>query len=281
MSNAEQNAIEVSNLVKDFRVQHRDYGSLKAHAAALAKSLARRRSKSSYETRRVLDDVSFNVKRGEAVAIVGRNGSGKSTLLSIISRVYLPTSGQVRLNGRLISLLQLGAGFNPDLTGTENVFFNGTVLGLTEDQVAERYDEIITFAELGPETMDLPVRMYSSGMQMRLGFAIAVHMEADVLIVDEALSVGDEGFKKKSFMKTQELKASGRTMLIVTHETAILPEIADRVIWMQNGRIMGDGDVASVITAYTESFRPAAVSAPAKAPASSAPASAAPPASVT
>ena len=247
-------AIEITGLVKEFRVYHRSYGSLKSHAAALAKNLIRKEVHSSFETRRALDGVTFQIATGETVALIGRNGSGKSTLLSILSRIYLPTSGEARLNGRMMSLLELGVGFDGELTGAQNVFFNGVVLGLTEDQVASRYDAILDFAELDRQAMDLPVRMYSSGMQLRLGFAIAVHLDADLLLVDEGLAVGDEGFQEKCFRKMEEFHAQGKTILMVTHELDHIERLAHRVLWLEGGKIRRDGAVAEVLDEYRETF---------------------------
>lgn len=249
-----RNAIEVEGLVKDFQVYHRTYASLKSHAVALARGLARRNTGAGYELRRALDGVTFQIARGEAVALIGRNGSGKSTLLSILSRVYLPTAGEARLNGRLVSLLELGAGFDPELTGIQNVFFNGILLGLSQDEVASRYDSILSFAELDAATMDLPVRMYSSGMQLRLGFSVAVHLNADILLVDEGLAVGDEAFQEKCFAKMAEFKAQGKTILMVTHELDHIERIAQRVLWLQSGKIVMDGDVEPVLAAYRASM---------------------------
>jgi len=247
-------AVEVTNLVKEFRVYHRSFGSLKSHAAALAKTLVRREASPGFEIRRALSGVSFQIAAGEAVALVGRNGSGKSTLLSILSRIYLPTAGEARLRGRFISLLELGAGFDAELTGTQNVFFNGVILGLTEDEVAASYDAILDFAEMDRETMDLPVRMYSSGMQLRLGFAIAVHLQADLLLVDEGLAVGDEGFQEKCFRKIEDFQGEGKTILMVTHELDHVERLADRVIWLDNGVIRRDGPVAEVLAEYRANF---------------------------
>jgi len=252
---AQEYAIEILDLVKEFRVYHRAYGSLKSHAAALAKNLVRKEAPSGFETRRALDGVTFRVAPGETVALIGRNGSGKSTLLSILSRIYLPTAGEARLRGRMMSLLELGAGFDGELTGAQNVFFNGIVLGLTEEQVAGRYDAILEFAELDRQAMDLPVRMYSSGMQLRLGFAIAVHLDADVLLVDEGLAVGDEGFQEKCFRKMEEFHAQGKTILMVTHELDHIERLALRVLWLENGKIRRDGPTADVLAEYRETFR--------------------------
>ena len=262
MSSKPLPALEVEGITKEFRVYHRTYASLKSHAAALAKKLVRRGPASGYETRRALSGVSFTVPPGEAVSLIGRNGSGKSTLLSILSRIYLPTSGTARLNGRLVSLLELGAGFDGELTGAQNVFFSGTILGLTAEQVAGRYDAILDFAELDRQAMDLPVRMFSSGMQLRLGFAIAVHLDADLLLVDEGLAVGDEGFQEKCFRKIEEFKTEGRTILMVTHELDHVERLADRVLWLDGGVIRRDGPVEAVLTEYRAEFEAEFQSAP-------------------
>lgn len=247
-------AIEAHGLTKEFRVQHREYGSLKSQAAGWARALARRGGGGGFETRRVLDGVSLSIAPGEAVALVGRNGSGKSTLLSILSRVYLPTAGTAAVRGRMMSLLELGTGFDPDLTGTQNVFFNGIILGLSREEVLGRYEAILEFAELDGSQMDLPVRMYSSGMQLRLGFAIAVHLDADVLLLDEGLAVGDEGFQEKCFAKIEEFRTQGKTILMVTHEMDHVERLARRVLWLDGGRIRRDGDVESVLADYRRSF---------------------------
>ena len=247
-------AIEVKELTKEFRVYHRTFGSLKGHAAALAKTLVQRTTPSGFEMRRALNGVSFQITPGESVALVGRNGSGKSTLLSILSRIYLPTTGEARLRGRLVSLLELGAGFDAELTGAQNVFFNGVILGLTEEAVAARYDAILEFAELDHQAMDLPVRMYSSGMQLRLGFSVAVHLDADLLLVDEGLAVGDEGFQEKCFRKMEEFKTQGKTILMVTHELDHVERLADRVLWLDKGVIRRDGPVEDVLAEYRENF---------------------------
>ena len=239
--------IEVCDLVKDFRVYHHKYWTLKTRVTALAKGLMTGKRDDGFEMKRVLDGVTFRIAHGETVALIGRNGSGKSTLLSILSRIYVPTSGEARLCGRLVSLLELGAGFHPELTGTENVFFNGTILGLTETQVAQRYDSILEFAELSPSTMDLPVRMFSSGMQLRLSFSIATHMDADLLLVDEGLAVGDEGFQEKCFRKMEQFRSEGKTILMVTHELDHVERLAQRVLWLDRGHLVRDGNVESVL----------------------------------
>ena len=246
-----ENAIEIIDLVKDFKVHHRTFSTLKSQATAYVGSLARGKKISGYDIRRALDHVTFSVKHGESVAIVGRNGSGKSTLLSILSRVYLPNAGVAKVRGRMVSLLELGAGFDPELTGEQNAIFNGAILGLSEQQLALRIPKILEFAELDMNTLSLPVRMYSSGMQIRLGFAIAVHLDADVLLLDEGLAVGDEGFQQKCFAKMEEFRRQGKTILMVTHRLSTIARLADRVIWLDKGIIVQDGDVKTVLRDYT------------------------------
>lgn len=247
--------IEVNNLVKDFKVLHRAHASLKTAAVQVVKSLLQRTSGSGYDMRRALDDVTFGVKRGEAVAVFGRNGSGKSTLLSVLSRVYLPTSGQAILRGRMISLLELGAGFNPELTGEENVYFNAALLGLSPVEAETAYEKIVQFSELNPKTLDLPVRMYSSGMQLRLGFSIAVHMDADILLLDEGIAVGDAGFRQKCHDKMLEFKSQGKTMVCVTHGVDFIEKLCERAIWLDKGKLVLDGPIAEVAQRYKESFQ--------------------------
>ena len=255
MAEEDRPAVSVTGLVKEFRVYHRTFSSLKGHAAALASKLVRRDVPSGFEIRRALDGVTFEIPPGQTAALVGRNGSGKSTLLSILSRIYLPTEGEARLSGRMMSLLELGAGFDGELTGNQNVFFNGVILGLSEETVAARYDAILDFAELDRQAMDLPVRMYSSGMQLRLGFATAVHLDADLLLVDEGLAVGDEGFQEKCFRKMEEFKRQGKTILMVTHELDHVERLADRVLWLDRGRLVRDGGVAETLAEYRAGFQ--------------------------
>ncbi|BDI30363.1 hypothetical protein CCAX7_24140 [Capsulimonas corticalis] len=247
-------AIEVENVVKDFRVYHRIYGSLKSKVTSLAKGLVRKEEHSGFEIRRALNGVSFQIKPGEAVAMIGSNGSGKSTLLSILSRVYLPTEGEARIVGRMMSLLELGAGFHHELTGNENIFFSGAMLGLMEEEVAARYDSILEFAGLDHQAMDLPVRMYSSGMQLRLAFSMAIHLDAEVLLIDEGLAVGDEGFQEKCFRKIEEFKSQGRTILMVTHELDHVERLADRVLWLNKGVLEQDGPVDEVLREYRRTY---------------------------
>ena len=196
-----------------------------------------------------LNGLDLDIYPGEAIALLGRNGSGKSTLLSLIGRIYLPSSGRLEVRGRVAPLLELGAGFHTELTGRENIELNGVILGLTRKQVAERQDAIIEFAEL-QEFIDSPLRTYSSGMIVRLGFSVAVHTDAEILLVDEALAVGDEEFQEKCFARIARFKAEGKTIVFVSHEMTDVTRVADRVIWIEKGRIRADGDPQRLVEEY-------------------------------
>ena len=201
------------------------------------------------ETREVLKDVSLTIKNGEAVALIGVNGSGKSTLLKLMTKIIYPTKGEIITNGKLTSLLELGAGFHPDFSGRENIYFNASIFGLTKKQIDARLEEIIEFSEIR-DFIDNPVRTYSSGMFMRLAFAVAINVDADILLVDEILSVGDQHFQEKCLNKMKELKAQGKTMVFVTHSLGSARELCDRAVWLNKGRIQLDGDVNEVIDEY-------------------------------
>ena len=205
--------------------------------------------RNSRETREVLKDVSLTIKNGEAVALIGVNGSGKSTLLKLMTKIIYPTKGEIITNGKLTSLLELGAGFHPDFSGRENIYFNASIFGLTKKQIDSRFEEIIEFSELR-DFIDNPVRTYSSGMFMRLAFAVAINVDADILLVDEILSVGDQHFQEKCLNKMKELKAQGKTMVFVTHSLGSARELCDRAVWLNKGRIQLDGDVNEVIDEY-------------------------------
>lgn len=240
--------IAARDLRKEFEVQ--------VHQASL-KRLLLSGGKRSRRTVHALRGIDLTIGRGETVALIGRNGSGKSTFLSLVARIYLPSSGSLTVHGHVAPLLELGAGFHHDLTGWENIELNGVILGLTRRQVAERAASIVEFAEL-EEFIGSPLRTYSSGMIVRLGFAIAVHADADILVVDEALAVGDEVFQEKCFDKIEALKEQGRTILFVSHEMTDVTRVATRVVWMEKGLIRRDGDPTSVVEEYlAEAHRPA------------------------
>lgn len=235
------NAIEIKNLHKEFIVSHSGYGSLKGMLLWWKRG--------HREQLDALKDISLEVKPGECVGVIGRNGAGKSTLLSILARVYKPTSGEVKLNGTVAPLLELGAGFHPDLTGQENVVFNGVVLGLTRKEVAERMADIVRFSEI-TDYIDAPVRTYSSGMLLRLGFSVAVHVDASILLVDEALAVGDLEFQHKCLRRIGEFKSKGGAILFVSHDMQAVRSAADRVIWMADGEIVMEGPTEEVVAEY-------------------------------
>ncbi|RYG45696.1 ABC transporter ATP-binding protein [bacterium] len=197
----------------------------------------------------VLKGLTLEVAPGECVAIVGRNGAGKSTLLALLARIYKPNGGEIRLNGRVAPLLELGAGFHPDLSGLENVIFNGIILGLTRKEIRERLDSIIAFSELG-DHIHAPARTYSSGMLARLGFAVAMHVDADILLVDEVLAVGDFEFERKCLARIREFKANGGTILLVSHQLDTIESFADRCVWLENGQVRLEGSPSVVLPEY-------------------------------
>ena len=203
------------------------------------------------EKREVLKGINLNIKKGEAVAFIGTNGSGKSTLLKLMTKILYPNSGTIEINGKLTSLLELGAGFHPDFSGRENIYFNASIFGLTRKEIDERLEDIIEFSELR-NFIDNPIRTYSSGMFMRLAFAVAINVNADILLVDEILSVGDEHFQNKCIEKMLELKNEGKTMVFVTHSMESVKKLCTRAIWLYNGEIEMDGQAMDVIKKYVE-----------------------------
>ena len=196
-----------------------------------------------------LRDVSFEVEHGEAVGLIGPNGAGKSTALKLISRIIEPTSGRIEVNGRVAALLELGAGFHPDLTGRENIFLNGSILGLSRREIKKRFDSIVEFSGLG-RFVDVPVKHYSSGMQVRLGFSIATAVDPDILLIDEVLAVGDQAFQAKCLARIGEMRARGTTLLFVSHNTDIVRKLCDRVIRLEEGRLHSQGNANEIVNAY-------------------------------
>jgi ABC-type polysaccharide/polyol phosphate transport system ATPase subunit len=241
------NAIEVTNASKVYRrySRRRQFSTLKS--ALLSRSLIRNLRPD--ETFAAVSGVTFTVPRGRTLGVVGRNGSGKSTLLKLVAGITKPTSGSVIVNGRVSALIELGAGFHPEISGRENVFINGIMLGLTKREVARRFDEIVDFAEM-KDFIDAPVKTYSSGMYMRLGFAVAIHVDPDVLLVDEVLAVGDEGFTHKCLDKFAEFKRRGKTILLVTHSLGLVERFCDDALWMDGGHMKGMGDPKRIVGAY-------------------------------
>jgi len=206
------------------------------------------------EKREVLKDINLKIKKGEVVALIGTNGSGKSTLLKLMTKIIYPNKGKIITNGKLTSLLELGAGFHPDFSGRENIYFNASIFGLTRKQIDERIEDIIEFSEL-KEFIDNPVRTYSSGMYMRLAFSVAINVDADILLIDEILSVGDEHFQNKCFAKMQELKKQGKTMVFVTHSMDSVKKLCSRAVWLCDGRIKMDGKTEDVVNTYIEATK--------------------------
>src|SRR5207344_1699141 len=233
--------ISVDAVSRRFRVHARETRSLK--------DLFVQRAQTGAEDIWALRDVSLSVARGEAVGLIGRNGSGKTTLLRLIAGIIKPTSGRVRTEGRIGSLLELGAGFHPDFTGRENVFLNGSIYGLSRARIRELMDEIVSFAEL-ERAIDLPVRTYSSGMYMRLGFSVAAHIEADVLLLDEVFAVGDEEFQRKCFGKIHEFKSRGGTIVFVSHDAQAVERLCDRAVLLRQGAVVFNGSTREAIAEY-------------------------------
>jgi ABC-type polysaccharide/polyol phosphate transport system ATPase subunit len=241
------NAIEVEHATKVYRrfSHKRQFATLKS--ALLRGSLIR--DLRPDETFTAVRDVSFTVPAGRTLGVIGRNGSGKSTMLKLVAGITKPTTGSVRVNGRVSALIELGAGFHPEISGRENVFINGIMLGLSKRDVAKRFDEIVDFAELR-DFIDAPVKTYSSGMYMRLGFAVAIHVDPDVLLVDEVLAVGDEGFTHKCLDKFAEFKRRGKTILLVTHALGMVERFCDEALWLDAGANQGIGDPKRMVDAY-------------------------------
>ena len=241
------NAIDVRDVSKVYRryARRRQFATLKS--ALLSRSVMR--DLSPDETFSAIQGVTFSVPPGRTLGVIGRNGSGKSTMLKLVAGITKPTSGSVRVTGRVSALIELGAGFHPEISGRENVFINGIMLGLSKREIARRFDEIVGFAEL-EEFIDAPVKTYSSGMYMRLGFAVAIHVDPDVLLVDEVLAVGDEAFTHKCLDKFAEFKRRGRTILLVTHSLGLVERFCDEALWLDGGRVKGMGDPRRVIDAY-------------------------------
>jgi ABC-type polysaccharide/polyol phosphate transport system ATPase subunit len=237
--------------VRDVRKIYRRYGRRKQFATLKSALLSGRifRDLQPDETFEALKGVSFEVAAGKTFGIIGRNGSGKSTMLKLIAGIGRPTAGTVKVQGRVSALIELGAGFHPEISGRENVFINGMMLGLTKRDIAARFDEIVHFAEL-EDFIDSPVKTYSSGMYMRLGFAVAIHVDPDVLLVDEVLAVGDEAFTHKCLDKFAELRRRGRTVLLVTHSLDLVTRFCDEALWLDGGVAKAQGDPKRVVDAY-------------------------------
>lgn len=238
---SEQYAIEVENISKSFKVYYDKANTIKERMISFGRG--------KFEKRKVLSDVSFKIKKGETVGLIGENGCGKSTTLKLLTRIIFPDSGSIKINGRVSSLLELGAGFHPDMSGRENIYINAAIFGLTKKEIDNRLNDIIEFSELG-EHIDSPVRTYSSGMYMRLAFSVAINVNADILLIDEILAVGDTNFQAKCMRKLNELKQAGITIVIVTHDHTTVERFCDTAIWINEGKIAGIGKSADAVDLY-------------------------------
>ena len=235
--------IKADTITVCYRMSRDKIKSIKEYLVALVKR------KLQYDEFLALDDVSFHIKKGEVVGIIGNNGAGKSTLLKVISGILRPTKGSVELGGNVVPMLELGSGFDFDLTGRENIFLNGSILGYSEKFLISKYDEIVAFSEL-EEFIDIPVRNYSSGMIMRLAFSIASMVNPDILIVDEILAVGDAAFQEKSYTRMMEMMSHGTTVLLVSHSIDQIRRLCDRVIWLDHGKLMAVGKTQEICDQY-------------------------------
>jgi ABC-type polysaccharide/polyol phosphate transport system ATPase subunit len=248
-------AIQVVSVAKRYRIGRHGNAYLTLRETLAARA---RRERDETSVAWALRDVSLDVVQGESVGIVGANGAGKSTLLRILSRITQPTSGVSRTRGRVGSLLEVGTGFHPELSGRENVFLNGAILGMTRREIARRFDEIVAFADV-ERFLDTPLKRYSSGMHLRLAFAVAAHLEPDIMVVDEVLAVGDVRFRERCLGKMRELGAEGRTVLFVSHDLGAVTRLCPRAVWLDAGRVRGDGPSTDVVAEYLAEAIPAGV----------------------
>lgn len=246
-------AIRVEKLSKRYQIGGVAPDTNLREAFARFLTLSRFRKNSKEETIWALRDVTFSIEHGETVGIIGRNGAGKSTLLKILSKITYPTSGRMRVNGRVAALLEVGTGFHQELTGRENIYMNGSILGMSKKEVDRKLDQIVAFSGV-EKFLDTPIKRYSSGMCLRLGFAVAAHLDPDLLIVDEVLAVGDAAFQKKCMNAMSSLREGSRTVLFVSHNLAAVENLCSRCIWIDGGRVRQDGESPRVIKAYMESI---------------------------
>ena len=245
-----ENAIQVRAVSKTFKLPHEKVSSIKN---IFTNDIGYIRKRRKYEVQQALSDISFEVKKGEFFGIVGRNGSGKSTLLKMLAGIYQPSKGLIEISGRLVPFIELGVGFSPELTGRENVFLNGALLGFSKKEITEQYDEIVDFAELEP-FMDQKLKNYSSGMQVRLAFSMAVRAKADVLLIDEVLAVGDADFQRKCFDYFKKLKKDKVTVILVTHDMEAVREYCDRAMLIEKSKIIDIGSTSNIAEKYLKLF---------------------------
>ncbi|MBL0314862.1 MAG: ATP-binding cassette domain-containing protein [Flavobacteriales bacterium] len=242
--------IKVEHLTKEYVLRHQtqSYTALRDVISEKARGLFSKNEK-QVETFKALNDVSFEIQQGERVGIIGRNGAGKSTLLKVLSRIVSPSAGRITMDGRVSSLLEVGTGFHPELSGRENIFLNGAILGMSKSEIKKRFDEIVAFSEV-EQFLDTPVKRYSSGMYVRLAFAVAAHLEPEILIVDEVLAVGDAQFQKKCIGKMKDVSGSGRTVLFVSHNMGAISSLCDRGILLNKGSVEFDGSAQGAVERY-------------------------------
>lgn len=238
-------AVRVDHVTKSFRLYHERNQSLK--------SAVMRRRRSIYEDFLALDDVSFDVPVGSTFGLIGSNGSGKSTLLKCLANIYHPNQGSITHYGKIAAMLEVGSGFHHELSGRENVFLNGSILGMSRREVTRKFDEIVDFSGV-EKFIDQPVKNYSSGMYVRLGFAIAINVEPDILVVDEVLAVGDQEFQDKCYQKFRDLKAQGRTVILVSHSMETVQGMCEQAAWLNHGELLAVGDAAPTIKSYLDSL---------------------------
>lgn len=246
------NAISVSGLSKAYRIGHRGYRPTRA-TELIADRLRRPFQRETFEVFEALSDISFEIPWGEAVGIVGRNGAGKSTLLKILTRITAPTTGRIELGGRVGSLLEVGTGFHPELTGRENIYLNGALLGMRRAEITRHFDDIVEFSGVA-KFLDTPVKRYSSGMYVRLAFSVAAHLDTEILAIDEVLAVGDAEFKRKSLAKMQDVAKDGRTVLYVSHQLATVTALCTRALFLGAGKLLYNGPVPGALEMYRASF---------------------------
>lgn len=236
-----ENAIIVEDVYKDFKIYYDKANSLKEKLIFW--------NRNQNEKLHILKGINLEIKQGETVGLIGTNGSGKSTLLKLMTKIIYPNKGKITVNGKLASLLELGAGFHPDFSGRENIYFNASIFGMTKKEIDNRLEKIIKFSEL-EEFIDNPVRTYSSGMYMRLAFAVAINVDADILLVDEILAVGDQHFQDRCLEKMGELKREGKTIVIVSHDMKKIKQFCDKAVWLKDGQIKMQGNTEEVVDEY-------------------------------
>ncbi len=236
-------AIIVKDVCKKFNVYYDKANTLKERVMFFYRN--------KHDEKKIFENINLTIKKGETVALIGVNGCGKSTLLKLFSKIIYPNSGEIKVIGKVASLIELGAGFHPDFTGRENIYFNASIFGLSHKEIDERLEQIIEFSEL-KEAIDTPIRTYSSGMYMRLAFSVAINVDADILLIDEILAVGDQHFQDKCMNKMLELKKQGKTMVFVSHSPEAVEFLCDRTVWLKDGKINKDGKTEQILKKYLE-----------------------------